>query len=146
MLSSLESFVRESVSCPRDLAHHIFNKRLSKSEDECMQESYSLPASLALLRIYVTQPDKTDIKLIAQLLVKAMMRLPNTDFSTLLHLIPERIQVMQNGPGVSIHLKGRSAAFFLSFLTSLYPGTCKYSIHICLRLKSTSCVVLHSHL
>lgn len=54
--------------------------------------SYSLPASLALLRTYVTQPDKANIKLLSDLLVKAMMQLPSSDFATVLHLIPERLQ------------------------------------------------------
>ncbi len=60
--------------------------------DSCIQGTYSLPASLALLRTYVTQPDKADIKLLSDLLVKAMMQLPNSDFATVLHLIPERLQ------------------------------------------------------
>ena len=58
-----------------------------------MQKTYSLPANLALLRIYATQPDRTDIKLLAELLIRAMMQLPASDFATLLHLIPERLQV-----------------------------------------------------
>lgn len=64
-----------------------------ESKKQVMQESYSLEASLALLRTYVTQPDRTDIKLLADLLIKAMMQLPNSDFATILHLIPERLQV-----------------------------------------------------
>lgn len=56
-------------------------------------EHYSLPANLALLRLYVTQPEKANPQLLSKVLVKAMMRLPNTDFATMLHLVPERLQV-----------------------------------------------------
>lgn len=41
----------------------------------------------------MTQPDKANIKLLSDLLVKAMMQLPSSDFATVLHLIPERLQV-----------------------------------------------------
>lgn len=56
-------------------------------------EGYDLEANLALIRIYVTQPEKAKIWLLGQILVKTMMQLPETDFSTVLHLIPVKMQV-----------------------------------------------------
>jgi translation initiation factor 3 subunit K len=60
-------------------------------------DSYSLSANLALLRMYAIYPEKTIVRTLSQLLVKAIMRLPSTDFATLLHLIPERLQVGDAG-------------------------------------------------
>jgi len=55
--------------------------------------NYNLSANLALLRMYSIYPEKTSVHTLSQLLVKAITRLPSTDFATLLHLIPERLQV-----------------------------------------------------
>jgi len=48
---------------------------------------------LALLRHYQFSPDKSNINCIANVLIKAQMQLPNHDFTQLLQLIPERLQV-----------------------------------------------------
>ena len=48
---------------------------------------------MALLRHYQFSPDKSNINSIANVLIKAQMQLPNHDFTQLLQLIPERLQV-----------------------------------------------------
>jgi len=63
-------------------------------------DSYSLSTNLALLRMYAIYPEKTSVRTLGELLVKAIMRLPSTDFATLLHLIPERLQV---GDASNVH-------------------------------------------
>ena len=55
--------------------------------------TYDLDANLALLRHYNFAPEGAKINVIALVLTKAMMRLPEPDFAQLLHLVPERVQV-----------------------------------------------------
>ena len=55
--------------------------------------AYDLDANLALLRHYNFSPEKTNVSTVAKILIKAQMRLPEHDFSQMLHLIPERRQV-----------------------------------------------------
>lgn len=55
--------------------------------------TYDPDANLALLRHYQFAPEKTNINCIATMLIKAQMQLPNHDFTQLLQLIPERVQV-----------------------------------------------------
>ncbi len=56
-------------------------------------ETYDSEANLALLRHYQFAPDKSNINCIATMLIKAQMQLPAHDFTQLLQLIPERLQV-----------------------------------------------------
>ena len=56
-------------------------------------ETYDAEANLALLRHYQFAPDKSNINCIATMLIKAQMQLPAHDFTQLLQLIPERLQV-----------------------------------------------------
>ncbi len=56
-------------------------------------ETHDSEANLALLRHYQFSPDKSNINSIANVLIKAQMQLPNHDFTQLLQLIPERLQV-----------------------------------------------------
>ena len=55
--------------------------------------SYDLDANLAVLRHYNFSPEQANITTTAKILILAQMRLPEHDFSQMLHLIPERVQV-----------------------------------------------------
>ena len=107
MLPALETYIKEQVS---EVSSHFpawhgaFSACLSwrseawvhalHTECECHVQSndYSQSANLALLRIYAIYPEKRSIQTLSQLLMKAITRLPSTDFNTLLHLIPEKLQ------------------------------------------------------
>ena len=56
--------------------------------------TYNPEANLALLRHYQFAPERSNINCIATMLIKAQMQLPSHDFTQLLQLIPERLQVM----------------------------------------------------
>jgi len=63
--------------------------------------TYDLDANLALLRHYNFAPEGAKMGVVAHILIKAMMRLPEPDFSQLLHLVPERVQVLSRVSHVS---------------------------------------------
>ena len=60
--------------------------------------NYDTNANLALFRLYNFAPEKANIQAMATVLIKAQMQLPNHDFAQLLHLIPERLQVVAQTP------------------------------------------------
>jgi translation initiation factor 3 subunit K len=55
--------------------------------------SYDLEANLALLKLYQFNPEKTNNSIISQILIKAMMNLPNTDFLLCMYLVSEKSQM-----------------------------------------------------
>ena len=55
--------------------------------------TYDRDANLALLRLYNFEPEMVHGQTLANVLLLALMRLPEVDFSLLLHLIPSSIQV-----------------------------------------------------
>jgi translation initiation factor 3 subunit K len=52
--------------------------------------SYDLEANLVLLKLYQFNPEKTNPSVVSQILIKAMMNLPATDFLLCLYLISEK--------------------------------------------------------
>lgn len=54
---------------------------------------YSLDASLALLRLYQLQPASTNATLVAKVLLRALMQLPQPDYRSCLHVVTDRVQV-----------------------------------------------------
>ncbi|KAK9823253.1 hypothetical protein WJX72_001358 [[Myrmecia] bisecta] len=66
-----------------------------KVADQVNTGTYDLDANLALLRLYNVQPERIDLRLVASILIKAMMQLPKPDFALALHMIPERLQEEQ---------------------------------------------------
>ncbi|KAL7136922.1 hypothetical protein ABFS83_10G062100 [Erythranthe nasuta] len=71
ILPDLENYVNEQVST----------------------QTYSLNANLCLLRLYQVEPDRMSTKIVARILIKALMAIPAPDFSLCLFLIPERVQM-----------------------------------------------------
>merc|ERR1711907_179394 len=55
-------------------------------------ETYDIDANLALLKFYQLSPTKANLRVVTNVLVKALMQLPNSDFNLCLCLIPESIQ------------------------------------------------------
>lgn len=53
--------------------------------------TYDLDANLMLLKLYQFFPEKANPAVIARVLIKALMHLPETDFLLCTYLIPERI-------------------------------------------------------
>jgi hypothetical protein len=76
--------------------------------------TYDPDANLALLRHYQFAPEKTNINCIATMLIKAQMQLPDHDFTQLLQLIPERVQVT---------LLTRASIVCLYLLVTMLPNT-----------------------
>jgi translation initiation factor 3 subunit K len=62
-------------------------------EEQVVTQTYSLDANLCLLRLYQFQPARLDVRIVARMLVKALMALPATDFNLCMFLIPERLQM-----------------------------------------------------
>lgn len=54
--------------------------------------AYDRDANLALLRLYNFEPELVHVQTVANVLIMALMQLPEADFTMLLHLIPENIQ------------------------------------------------------
>ena len=58
---------------------------------QCSSQSYDLDANLATLKLYQFHPAQLKAPVVAKILVKALMNLPNTDFLLCTYLIPERV-------------------------------------------------------
>ena len=58
---------------------------------QCAKGTYELDDNLLLLKLYQFFPEKANPAVIARVLVKALMHLPETDFLLCMYLIPERI-------------------------------------------------------
>merc|ERR1712216_643241 len=56
------------------------------------EEPYDLDANLALLKFYQLDPSKSNLRVVTNILIKALMQLPNSDFNLCLYLIPESVQ------------------------------------------------------
>ncbi|KAK9825418.1 hypothetical protein WJX81_003981 [Elliptochloris bilobata] len=74
-----------------------YNPKLQQSLEEYVAEqaksgTYDLDANLALLRHYDFAPEGAKLDVIATVLIKALMRLPEPDFAQLLQLVPEQVQ------------------------------------------------------
>jgi len=62
---------------------------------QCKGNTYDLDANLALLKLYQFHPDTTNVEVVSKILLKALMKLPSTDYITCSYLIPERVQEME---------------------------------------------------
>lgn len=60
-------------------------------EAQCAKGTYDLDENLLLLKLYQFFPEKANPAVVARVLVKALMQLPETDFLLCTYLIPERI-------------------------------------------------------
>jgi hypothetical protein len=103
LVPQLEAYVDEQVPVSHEVHCSMQWLCLALSamlDDQVRTGSYDLNANLALLRHYNFSPEKASISIIARVLIKAQMRLPEHDFSQMLHLIPERLQVCPSGPAL----------------------------------------------
>jgi len=62
---------------------------------QCEGSTYDLDANLAVLKLYQFHPDSTNVAVVSKILLKALMKLPSTDYLTCSYLIPERVQEME---------------------------------------------------
>ena len=58
---------------------------------QCASQSYDLEPNLAVLKLYQFHPETLKVPVVAKILVKALMNLPETDFLACTYLIPERV-------------------------------------------------------
>jgi len=58
-------------------------------------DQYDIVSYLHLLRIYALYPDSIKLEVIAKILVKALVNLPNTDVLSVTNLLPERLHAME---------------------------------------------------
>ena len=63
------------------------------ARNQVANKTYSLDANLALLRFYQINPQSTKLGLVAKVLLKAIMQLPNPDFKACGHVLSEKVQV-----------------------------------------------------
>jgi len=61
-------------------------------EEQIQSGSYDLDVNLAVLKLYQFHPEKTNLKVVGQILAKALTNLPHADFSLCLYLLSERVQ------------------------------------------------------
>lgn len=96
--------------------------------------TYDLDANLALLRHYNFAPEGAKMGVVAHILIKALMRLPEPDFSQLLHLVPERVQVLSRVSRVSpLPASHAHSVAALAFTGTRLPGDARPSCCICTR-------------
>jgi translation initiation factor 3 subunit K len=84
---------------------------------QAAQGFYDRDANLALLRLYNFETELVHVQTVANVLIMALMQLPEADFTMLLHLIPENIQAEPLiGAVISLdrHLEGFRFAQFWS--------------------------------
>jgi translation initiation factor 3 subunit K len=61
-------------------------------QEQLGTKTYNFEANLAILKLYQFYPHKENKDVIAKILIKALMNLPNTDFLLCSYLVPERLQ------------------------------------------------------
>merc|ERR1712127_1173698 len=61
-------------------------------EEQVSKGTYDLEANLALLRFYQYNPATAKIPIVCKILMKALMKLPETDFMLCLYLLPVAVQ------------------------------------------------------
>jgi len=60
-------------------------------EAQCAEQTYDIDANLAILKLYQFHPAELKTPIVAKILVKALMNLPQTDYLACTYLIPERV-------------------------------------------------------
>jgi len=63
----------------------------AKVHAQCKDGSYDLDNNLAVLKLYQFHPEKSNSAVVARILVKALMHLPETDYLMCTYLIPEAV-------------------------------------------------------
>ena len=58
---------------------------------QCASNTYDLDCNLATLKLYQFHTEKSNPEIIAKILVKALMNLPNTDYLLCMYLVPESV-------------------------------------------------------
>eukprot|EP00798_Chlamydomonas_sp_ICE-L_P020020 gene20020-26736_t len=88
---SADAAQRQAIDiCIFKMSNYLLKRRLLS--EQASTKTYSLEANLALLRFYQFQPSSTKIPILAKVLLKSVMQLPQPDFKICAHLIPERLQ------------------------------------------------------
>eukprot|EP00747_Dinoflagellata_sp_TGD_P164613 gnl/TRDRNA2_/TRDRNA2_184777_c0_seq1.p1 gnl/TRDRNA2_/TRDRNA2_184777_c0~~gnl/TRDRNA2_/TRDRNA2_184777_c0_seq1.p1 ORF type:complete len:220 (-),score=62.61 gnl/TRDRNA2_/TRDRNA2_184777_c0_seq1:55-714(-) len=67
-------------------------------KDQLEKGTYDLEANLAILKLYLLQPDETKVEIIEGILLKALMAFPATDFSLCMFQIPQKYHTNLRDP------------------------------------------------
>ena len=90
-------------------------------EAQCKENTYDLDANLAVLKLYQFHPDTTNVAVVSKILLKALMKLPSTDYITCSYLIPERVQEMELIASIASLASLLETCSFRQFWTALAP-------------------------
>jgi len=83
-LSQLLETSRYDVAILPKLEAHV--------EEQCKAQAYDVDVCLATLKLYQFNPSELKEPMVAKILIKALMNLPNTDYLACTYLVPERVQ------------------------------------------------------
>ena len=99
--SSLRSLQKMDVkldaqSCEQLLKKQRYNPDIIPAleayvEAQCAENTYDLDCNLAVLKLYQFHPERNNVMIVAKILAKALMKLPDTDYLLCSYLIPERV-------------------------------------------------------
>lgn len=90
-------------------------------EAQCSENTYDLDGNLAVLKLYQFHPDKANVAVVSKILLKALMKLPDTDFITCAYLIPERVQEVELITSIASLASQLETCSFRQFWTALKP-------------------------
>eukprot|EP00029_Vermamoeba_vermiformis_P013750 TRINITY_DN8677_c0_g1_i1.p1 TRINITY_DN8677_c0_g1~~TRINITY_DN8677_c0_g1_i1.p1 ORF type:complete len:210 (+),score=69.57 TRINITY_DN8677_c0_g1_i1:23-652(+) len=65
-------------------------------QEQVDKKTYNLEANMALLKLYQFHTEKANVKIISQILIKALMNMPSTDFLLASYLISEKNHAEEN--------------------------------------------------
>merc|ERR1711865_44886 len=75
-------------------------------EEQLEKATYNLEANLAILKLYLLNPNEAKVKVYEGILVKALMAFPATDFALCMYQIPEKHHAQLKDPiALSRHLE-----------------------------------------
>ena len=91
---------RVALLMPADVAAMLETRRYDPAilpdleahvDAQCAGQTYDADVNLAVLKLYQFHPDQLKPPMVAKILVKALMNLPQTDYLACTYLIPERV-------------------------------------------------------
>jgi len=90
----------DAASCAALLEKQRYNPDILPAleayvEAQCAGGTYDVDCNLAVLKLYQFHPEKNNVLIVAKILAKALMRLPDTDYLLCSYLIPERVQEVE---------------------------------------------------
>merc|ERR1712087_1040243 len=96
----VDSPAMRPAECAELLAQQRYNPDILPALEEyvtaqCADGTYDLDCNLAVLKLYQFHPERNNVMIVAKILAKALMKLPDTDYLLCSYLIPERVQELE---------------------------------------------------